>query len=419
VNITVEITAGRRRWISTAAGSVVLALALGACGAPRDESAARAPVAKSAAMPDPPAVPQSSVAVSISVGMSHVCAAMSDGQVWCWGGNEGGQLGAVADSDSSSAAVRVEAAPSFTAVAAGGAHSCALAKDGTIWCWGANPNGQLGDGTMKSRTHPAVVAGTGRFTAVAAGVSHSCALDATGAAWCWGANQLGQLGNAGTTSSRVPLRVSDGMRFRALAAGGAATCGIATDATMWCWGASPVGHGEGGGALHASTPVEVPSLRGAESLSLAPSLACAVTAAHGVLCAGDNSAGQLGNGAADEMLSQHPDPTPVSFPDGVTIAKVAAGEGHACAIAIDGHAWCWGSGASGEIGDSPLLSRCTAGTGTIPCAKHPVAVAADRVFRAISAGREESCGITRDGRVVCWGGELDHRGVREIAVGAR
>ena len=87
--------------------------------------------------------------------------------------------------------------------------------------------------------------------------------------------------------------------------------------------------------------------------------------------------------------------------------------------AADGHAWCWGGGGSGQIGDSTTLSRCAAGTGTVPCAKHPIAVATDRTFRAIATGTEESCGITADGRIVCWGGGSDQRAVREIAIGTR
>jgi alpha-tubulin suppressor-like RCC1 family protein len=163
----------------------------------------------------------------------------------------------------------------------------------------------------------------------------------------------------------------------------------------------------------------VAALRGVASLSLGPALACAVTGSHGVLCAGDNSAGQLGIGAADGTMSQHPDPSAVAFSDGVAIADVAAGEGHACAIASDGRAWCWGRGASGEIGDPASLSRCNAGTGTIPCATRPVAVAADRTFRAIATGSEETCGITSAGRLVCWGGGADRPGVREVVTRPR
>jgi alpha-tubulin suppressor-like RCC1 family protein len=138
-----------------------------------------------------------------------------------------------------------------------------------------------------------------------------------------------------------------------------------------------------------------------------------------VVCAGDNSAGQLGIGSADGMMSQHPDPSALAFPDGVAIADVAAGEGHACAIASDGRAWCWGRGASGEIGDPASLSRCNAGTGTIPCATRPVAVAADRTFRALATGSEETCGITSAGRLVCWGGGADRPGVREVVTRPR
>jgi len=224
-----EWSASRQRWILTAAGAAALSLlllALGACGSEREKHYRSVPgtasveVAIPAASPPAEANPAAASPgpLSVSVGMGHGCAIAADGRAWCWGGNEGGQLGAVPDSESSSTTVAVDATASFTAVAAGGAHSCALAKDGAAWCWGSNAEGQLGDGTTTSRARAAAVGGTARFKAIAAGISHSCALDVDGAAWCWGANQVGQLGTGGTSPSRTPARVAGDARFRVIAA---------------------------------------------------------------------------------------------------------------------------------------------------------------------------------------------------------
>jgi alpha-tubulin suppressor-like RCC1 family protein len=407
-----------RRCLGTAVGLLALTLALGGCEAERGKErvgtaggAAHPPVAlahPSSATPSP------SAPTSVSVGVGHACVTSGDGRAWCWGDNAGAQLGAVPDSESVVRPVRVESETPFVSVGAGGAHSCALSRDGAAWCWGANPSGQLGDGTARGRSRPLAVSVPARFTQVAVGISHSCALDATGAAWCWGANQVGQLGDGSTRDASRPVRVAGDARYRALGVGGASTCGLASGGAVWCWGASAVGRGEGSTSLRTTTPARVAELRDIASLSVGTHLTCAVGTDHTVWCAGDNSSGQLANGRSDDMMSEHPEPVAVTFPAGVTIAEVAAGEGHACALDSDGRAWCWGRGASGEIGDTTSLGRCALGTGLIPCAKHPVAVTDDYRFRAISTGTSESCGITRDERVVCWGGAGG--GVREIVL---
>jgi alpha-tubulin suppressor-like RCC1 family protein len=200
---------------------------------------------------------------AVDVGWLFTCGIGEDGIVRCWGSNRDGELGCGSAPDSCTWAdgsrypcallpVPVAAAVRFDTLAAGTSHACALATDGTAFCWGRNDAGQLGIGSTEPVAIPTAVAGPGPFAMVSAGDRHTCALDADGVAWCWGNNDQGALGRGttGETCDRsacatVPVRVETMLRFRSIAAsragGGAHTCGLTADGTAYCWGSNALG----------------------------------------------------------------------------------------------------------------------------------------------------------------------------------
>ncbi|HEX7487525.1 MAG TPA: hypothetical protein VF341_01360, partial [Anaeromyxobacteraceae bacterium] len=149
------------------------------------------------------------------------------------------------------------------AVAGGAAHTCAVASDGSVACWGANDAGQLGlASTIQQSLSPAIVTGISGATAVAAGGSHACAI-ASGAAWCWGSNALGQLGDGTTTSSATPVAVTGlaGVALKDIVAGGSHTCARAASGAVYCWGNNGSGQlGSGTVGVNSSTPAQVSAL---------------------------------------------------------------------------------------------------------------------------------------------------------------
>jgi alpha-tubulin suppressor-like RCC1 family protein len=154
--------------------------------------------------PRPVVVPGLSDAVRISAGDAHTCAIRMSGDVVCWGDNTSGQLGVPKSDDKRLAPTKVNGISGPIAIAAGGAHTCALMSSGQVLCWGANGSGQLGDGMMLDRETPQPVSMITDGTTISAGRAHSCARTQSGTR-CWGDNQFGQLGNGSNMNSAIPV----------------------------------------------------------------------------------------------------------------------------------------------------------------------------------------------------------------------
>jgi alpha-tubulin suppressor-like RCC1 family protein len=181
--------------------------------------------------------------VAIAAGSAFSLALKGDGTVWAWGSNEYGQL-ADGTSANQTTPVQVTELSGVVAISAsgklsnGGGHSLALRRDETVWAWGSDEYGQLGDGAVTQSPVPLRVSGLTEVAAIAAGESHSMAVKADGTAWSWGWNGTGQLGDGTTTNRSVPARVSGLDGVIAAAAGVYHSLALKADGTVWKWGDS-------------------------------------------------------------------------------------------------------------------------------------------------------------------------------------
>ena len=209
--------------------------------------------------------------IAIASGDNHSLALKSDGSAWAWGNNPYGQLGNNSTTDSH-VPVPISSLTGVAAIAAGGGtHSMALKSDGSVWSWGLNSRGELGNNSTANSSVPVAVPGLGAgtgVTAIAAGSSHSMALKSDGSVWAWGYNQYGQLGNNSTTDSHVPVPVSGLAGVTAIACGPYHSLALKSDGSVWAWGYNLSGLLGNNSTTESHVPVPVSGLAGVISIAV-------------------------------------------------------------------------------------------------------------------------------------------------------
>ncbi len=329
---------------------------------------------------------------AIAAGAGHTCALTQAGGVKCWGINDFGTLGNGALFDRLTPTFVSGLTSGVTAVAAGGAYSCALTHAGGVKCWGYNGSGGLGNGSTDQSAVPVDVVGlSSGVAAVAVGGGHSCALTTAGAVKCWGSNSAGQIGDGTTTDRLTPVKVSGlGSGVAAIDVGGYHTCALTTAGAVKCWGDNSFGAVGDGTTVNRSVPTGVVGLSsGVATISTGYWHSCAVTVAGAARCWGSNTSGKLGNG----LRANTSTPTDVQGL-GSGVARISAGGDHTCAVTTSGALECWGWNFWGQLGDGTTTDRLT-----------PVGVSGlgSDVVQVDAGLHAHTCTLTGSGTVRCWG----------------
>ena len=267
----------------------------------------------------------------VACGYSYTAAIKTDGTLWTWGYNNNGQLGDGTTVSKRSPVTTITGEANWKQIACGSSHTAAVKTDGTLWTWGYNGNGGLGDGTTVSKRSPITTAGGGtNWKQVACGLGHTAAIKTDGTLWTWGYNLSGQLGDNSTANKSSPITTAGGgTNWKQVACGFDHTVAIKTDGTLWAWGY--------------------------------------------------NNNGQLGD---DTIFGKS---SPVTTSGGGTNWKqVAGGLAHTAAVKTDGTLWTWGYNGNGGLGDGTTSSRLSPVT----------TIAGGTNWKQVAGGRNHTAAIT-------------------------
>jgi alpha-tubulin suppressor-like RCC1 family protein len=289
----------------------------------------------------------------VCTGEAHTCALDATGAVWCWGGNQRGQLGSGTREPALQPELVTLPGPARS-LSCDFNHGCALLSDGRLYCWGQNGEGELGQDDAfpgdaveaADGLTPLPVAGS--FRSVDTGQGHTCAIAAAGTLFCWGRNSFYELGSEPRGQVRSPLQVGTESDWERVDAGQNHSCGLRRDGSLWCWGRNTASDEDEGfplgieGPLIVATPTRVGDAANWSKLATSIFHTCAIDAGNALFCWGRNIEGQLGVGSLPVVRA------PEAVADAV--AAVATGGFFGCAIRLDGTVACAGESAQGQLG---------------------------------------------------------------------
>ncbi|KRE33945.1 RCC1 domain-containing protein [Paenibacillus sp. Soil522] len=283
--------------------------------------------------------------VTVAAGGGHSLALKEDGTVWAWGSNEYGVLGKDPyNTGSSLTPVQVQGLSSVVAIAASGQHNLALESDGTVWAWGLNSSGQLGNGTATDHLTyfhtPAQVRDLDSVTAVAAGAGLSLAIKSDGTVWAWGNNYYRDV--SGTTLT--PVQVQGLSSVVSIDTSGSHSLAVKSDGTLWVWGYNSAGQLGDGTRTARNTPVQLQGLSSVAAIDADEGYSLALKSDGTVWAWGCIPKG-------GECYESDIRTTPVQVQDLSSVVGISAGFGHSLALKSDGTVWAWGGNMYAQLGD--------------------------------------------------------------------
>ncbi len=318
---------------------------------------------------------------------AHSLALKNDGTLWAWGDNDYGQLGDGTLTNRFSP-TQIGSDTDWMEISAGQTFSIALKQNGTLWTWGRNDEGELGDGSNIMKTTPIQIGIDTDWVMVKGGGHFSIGLKSNGTLWAWGSNYIGLLGDGTTIDKNIPTLIGSDTNWVFVDAGGSHSLAIMKDGTLWGWGTNQHGEiGDGTSNNYRLSPVQIGSdtnwvyacSGGVNSFAIKK---------DGTLWGwGDNLYGQVG----DSTHIQRNDPIQIGK-NSTNWKKVSSGYSHALALQNNGTLWAWGKNYLGMLGDGTAIDKIT-----------PIQIGYDTQWKDIAAADLNSLGLKNYHRIFSWG----------------
>lgn len=289
---------------------------------------------------------------SVSSGVSHSIAIKNDGTLWAWGWNQDGQLGDNTNV-SKSIPVQIGSDNNWKDVACGAGHSVALKINGTLWAWGYNLQGQLGDNSIINKNFPVQIGVGNIWKSISCGNSHTIAIKTDSSLWAWGFNNGGQLGDGTTLQRNVPTQVGTEINWKSISAGRVHSNAIRLDGTLWSWGYNIFGQIGDGTTINKTIPTQIGISNDWKNISAGDYHSVAIKLDGTIWSWGYNEYGQLGTGTYTNSSV----PIQVGSDNNWQFSNIKYDSNSSYAIKTNGSLWSWGANYSGQLGDGTFIVK--------------------------------------------------------------
>lgn len=332
---------------------------------------------------------------TVSAGGSHTIAIRNGGTLWTWGRNNYGQLGTAGiPSWQSTTPIQVGTSSDWSKISAGSSHAIAIKSNGTLWAWGRNNYGQLGDNSTTDSNIPIQIGSDTDWAYISAGDNYNLVLKSNGTLWAWGDNTNGQLGNGNSGAGNmvlVPTQIGS-IIWQTVSAGTDHSLGIKLDGSLWAWGRNNNGKLGNGSTLDSYSPIQIGTSTSWKDIAASQAHSVGKMSDGTIWTWGDNTSGQLGDGTSGTTAYKT---SPQNIGSVSMGSKIAKGYQHTLVRKNDGKLYSWGGNVSGQLGDGTNTQKTT-----------PVLVNSDSDWDYIDSKASHTVALKSDGSLFCWGNNL-------------
>jgi alpha-tubulin suppressor-like RCC1 family protein len=331
----------------------------------------------------------------ISGTVTHTLAIKNDGTLWAWGLNDSGQLGdgTLIDKD---APIQIGLDNNWKEISTGQSHSLAIKNNGTLWAWGDNFQGELGNNSNTNSSVPIQITTNTNWKSISAGSFYSTALKNDGTLWSWGSNEVGQLGLGNLSDKLIPTQVGVSAFWKSISAGSSHTIALKTDNTIWGFGKNTLGSlGLGNNNNFYLTPTQIGINNDWKKISVSKDywgypFSVGIKNDGTMWSTGNNPNGQIGNGSNSNNVY-----TFSQIGTQNDWADIEAGASHSVALKNSGNIYSWGSNSVGQIGDGTNSDKFS-----------PTLISTIQSIQKISCGLNNSFIINSSGSYYAFGSNV-------------
>ncbi len=327
-----------------------------------------------------------------SAGGSHSGLIKSDGTLWGTGRNDNGQIGVMPWVSNSNTLLQIGSDAGWRSISSGSFHSCAIKTDNTLWTWGKNNTGQLGDGTIVQKNVPTQVGTDQNWSKVSSGYSYTMCVKTDGTLWAWGDNTYGQLGNNSMLTMNIPTQIGTDTDWATVSSGAFHTLATKTNGSLWAWGFNNSGQLGDGTSTNQIVPIRIGSDNDWAKVNAGLYHSIALKQNGTLWTWGKNDSGQLGDGTTVQKNS----PLQIGSDTWIDISR---GESHTIGVKSNNTLWSWGGNSAGQLGNGSTNPTLPIITGLLS----PVQIGTATNWQSVSSKVVHNLAIKTDGSLFVWG----------------